>query len=207
MPGSKHAWPNNAPCWSPTIEAIGTAPPSRPGSVSPSTPDVGTIVGSSARGISNNSSSESFQCLVCRSNSIVREALLGSVACTRPAVSFQASHVSIVPKASSPRRARSRAPGMLSSSHSSFVAEKYASSTRPVRAWMSAARPCSSKARQRSWVRRSCQTMALASGLPVERSQRTVVSRWLVMAIARICAAVTGLPSTPFNSTLRITAS
>ena len=49
--------------------------------------------------------------------------------------------------------------------------------------------------------------MALASGLPVARSQRTVVSRWLVMAIARICAAVTGLPSTPCDSTLRITAS
>ena len=40
--------------------------------------------------------------------------------------------------------------------------------------------------RQRSAVRRHCQTMALAAGRPDFRSQRTVVSRWLVMPTAAI---------------------
>ena len=37
---------------------------------------------------------------------------------------------------------------------------------------------------------RLCQTMALATGLPVSRSQRIVVSRWLVTPIAAMSAAV-----------------
>jgi hypothetical protein len=57
-------------------------------------------------------------------NNRVREALLASVAWTRPPVSFQTSQLSTVPKASSPRSARARAPGTWSSSHASFVAEK-----------------------------------------------------------------------------------
>ncbi len=40
--------------------------------------------------------------------------------------------------------------------------------------------------RQRSVVRRSCQTMAGPSGSPVFRSQNTAVSRWLAMPIAAI---------------------
>ena len=40
-----------------------------------------------------------------------------------------------------------------------------------------------SSSRQRSAVRRSCQTIAGATGRPVERSQSNVVSRWFVMAI------------------------
>ena len=43
--------------------------------------------------------------------------------------------------------------------------------------------------RQRSAVRRSCQTIAGATGLPVARSQRTVVSRWFVIPIASSSAA------------------
>jgi hypothetical protein len=57
-------------------------------------------------------------------NSRVREALVTSVACTRPPVSRHISQVSTVPNASSPRRACSRAPGTLSSSHFSLVPEK-----------------------------------------------------------------------------------
>jgi hypothetical protein len=37
-------------------------------------------------------------------------------------------------------------------------------------------------------VRRSCQTMAGASGSPVVLSQITIVSRWLVMPIAAIAS-------------------
>ena len=55
---------------------------------------------------------------------LVRAALLTSVACTAPPVSCHISQVSIVPNASSPRRAAARAPGTLSSSHFSFVPEK-----------------------------------------------------------------------------------
>ena len=39
-------------------------------------------------------------------------------------------------------------------------------------------------------VRRSCQTIALWIGLPVALSQMTTVSRWLVMPIAAMSAAV-----------------
>jgi hypothetical protein len=45
------------------------------------------------------------------SNSMVREALLTSVACTAPPVSCHSSQESMVPKASSPRSAAARAPG------------------------------------------------------------------------------------------------
>ena len=38
-------------------------------------------------------------------------------------------------------------------------------------------------------VRRSCQTMALAIGRPVLRSQTIVVSRWFVIPIAAMAAA------------------
>jgi hypothetical protein len=54
----------------------------------------------------------------------VREALDGSVAWIAPAVSRAMSHVSIVANASSPRSARPRAPGTVSSNQAAFVAEK-----------------------------------------------------------------------------------
>ena len=47
--------------------------------------------------------------------------------------------------------------------------------------------PCSSA--QSSAVRRSCQTIAGPSASPVRRSQKTIVSRWLVMPIAAIRSA------------------
>ena len=124
MPGAKQAWPKVAACWSPATPAMGMGVPNSPGAVSPSTPLEGTMRGSSARGMWNRPSSSSSQSSVCRFISSVRAALLGSVACTRPAVRFQISQLSMVPKASSPASARARAPGTWSSSHSSLVAEK-----------------------------------------------------------------------------------
>ena len=106
---------------------------------------------------------------------MVREAFVTSVTCAAPPVSFQTSQLSTVPKAS-----RSVETSVRARSHSSFVAEKYGSGTRPVRSRMRSA----GSARQRSAVRRSCQTMARPTGLPVARSQRTVVSRWFVIPIA-----------------------
>ena len=56
--------------------------------------------------------------------SSVREALLASVTWASPPVRRQASQVSMVPKASSPRSARARAPGTVSRSQASLVPEK-----------------------------------------------------------------------------------
>ena len=63
---------------------------------------------------------------------IVRAALVASVMCTLPPVSFHTSQESTVPNRISPRSAFSRAPSTWSSSHLIFVPEKYASGTRPV---------------------------------------------------------------------------
>ena len=58
------------------------------------------------------------------SNSIVREALLTSVACTRPPVSFHISQLSTVPKASSPRSRRVARAGDVVEQPRSLVPEK-----------------------------------------------------------------------------------
>jgi hypothetical protein len=57
-------------------------------------------------------------------NSMVREALVASVACTLPPVSRHSRKESMVPNASSPRSAASLAPATLSSSHATLVPEK-----------------------------------------------------------------------------------
>ena len=54
----------------------------------------------------------------------VREAFDGSVACTAPPVRRHSSQLSTVPKASSPRSARPRAPGTSSRSQRILVPEK-----------------------------------------------------------------------------------
>ncbi|MNR10126.1 hypothetical protein D3C85_1263610 [compost metagenome] len=58
------------------------------------------------------------------SYSMVREALDTSVKCTAPWVSCQISQLSMVPKASLPALARSRAPGTFSRIQRTLVAEK-----------------------------------------------------------------------------------
>jgi hypothetical protein len=126
------------------------------------------------------------------SNSMVRAALVASVAWTAPPVSRQSRNESTVPKASSPASARLRAPGTLSSSQAILVAEKYGSILRPVRSLTSESSPASESLAQAAAVRRSCQTMARWIACPVLRSQTSVVSRWLVMPIAAI-----SLPSIP----------
>ena len=124
------------------------------------------------------------------SNSIVREALLTSVTCTWPPVSFHSSQVSMVPKASSPCAAATCAPGTWSSSQRILVPEKYGSMTRPVLRCTGSVRPAARSCAHSGSVRRSCQTMALAIGWPVRRSHSTVVSRWLVMPMAAMSLAL-----------------
>src|SRR2546423_4813053 len=130
MPGWVQAWPNSAACWSPEMPAMGGAPPS--GVVSPSTPLDEPTAGNTERGTPNKSSSSWSQSPVRRLNSIVRDALLGSVTCTRPPVRFHTSHESTVPDASLPALALATAPATFRSNHSRFVPEKYAAITRPV---------------------------------------------------------------------------
>lgn len=123
-------------------------------------------------------------------HSRVREALDTSVTCRRPRVSCHTSQLSMVPKASSPRAARSRAPSTWSRIQRSLVPEKYGSITSPVRSRTASSRPSARSRSQMASVRRSCQTMALKMGRPVARSHTTVVSRWLVMPSAAMSAAV-----------------
>ncbi len=177
-PIARHPCPYRAACWSPASPRIGNRTPRI--SATPNSATESTISGSNSRSTPNSASSSSSQSSVASEQSSVREAFVRSVRWAAPDVSRQTSHESTVPNAS-PLCGRSR------SSHSSFVAEKYGSGTSPVRSRIRSL----SSSRQRSAVRRSCQTIAGATGRPVLRSQTTVVSRWLAMPIAASSAAGT----------------
>ena len=60
---------------------------------------------------------------------------------------------------------------------------------RPVLAVIAVSWPSAFNRAQISAVRRSCQTMARCTAVPVARSHTTVVSRWLVMPIAAMSFA------------------
>ena len=102
----------------------GTGAPSTSGTVSPNSAAQSRTSGSTASGMSNRRSRSGSHRPARMSNSAVRAALVASVAWTRPPVSRHSRKLSTVPKASSPRSARARASGTLSSSHDSLVAEK-----------------------------------------------------------------------------------
>ena len=117
MPGSKQTWPNVAACWSPRMPAIGTPASTPPSRTVPYTSDDERICGSIASGTPSSAAICSSHASVRRSISRVREALVTSVTCSPPSgppVMFQTSHESIVPNASSPASARSRAPSTWS---------------------------------------------------------------------------------------------
>jgi hypothetical protein len=137
------------------------------------------------------------------SKSMVRDAFDGSVTCRRLCEKFHASHVSTVPKASSPRSAFARAPGTLSSIQAILVPLKYGSSTRPVLFLMMFSTPDSRSSAHFAAVRRSCHTIALCKGSPLWRSQRIAVSRWLVMPAATISAEPTSARSNASRATSR----
>ncbi len=82
-----------------------------PVAVTPKLAPVSRISGRIARGISNAASRSSSHSRRCRSNSIVRDALVTSVACTAPPVSRHSRKLSIVPNAISPASARCAQPG------------------------------------------------------------------------------------------------
>ncbi len=121
----------------------------------------GWTSGRIGRGTRSRSSSSLSQSPVWMLNSIERDALVGSVTCVRLCDICQTSHVSMVPKASSPRSARARTPGRLSSSQPIFVPEKYGSINNPVFWRMTLSAPAARRSVHCGAVRRSCQTMAL----------------------------------------------
>ena len=136
-----------------------------------------------ARGTPMASSSVSSQSRVSRFISMVRLALVTSVTC-RP-VRFQISQVSMVPNSTSPASARARAPWRIVQQPADLRAGEIGRQRQAARGPGTGPGPPRRPARApgRS-VRVSCQTMALCTGLPVARSHRTVVSRWLVMPTA-----------------------
>ena len=188
MPGAKQAWPTVAACWSPATPRIGDrrrrrAPGTRrrrtrPRSRAPRAAwRAGRGAGAAARRPSRRDG--------CR-----------RAACARrwwrrwrgraPPVSRQSRKLSTVPKASSPRSARARAPGTLSRIQAILVAEKYGiERAGPVRAVISGFVALAPSAGRRA---RRCGGPARrwrgGSALPVRRSHTSVVSRWLVMPIA-----------------------
>ena len=97
----------------------------------------------------------------------VTPALEASVTWSRPPDRVQATQVSTVPKASSPRSDRLRSGSARSSRAASLVAEALGATRIP---WA-----CSS--RQVPTVRRSCQPRPGATGTPVARSHTTVEAR------------------------------
>ncbi len=103
MPGSKQAWPNSAACWSPAMPLIGDAVDAVDAARDDAEPARRRPhLGQRGRsGTPNRSHSSVDHASVRMSNSIVRDALDDSVACTAPPVSFHSSHESIVPNARS----------------------------------------------------------------------------------------------------------
>ena len=180
IPGSWHACPKSAACWSPAIPLTGTrSPAARSGSEIAKRPLLGSTSARHERGIRNRSSSSSDHASRSMSNSMVRLAFDGSVTCT--CARFHISQESTVPNASESLIATPPSASI----HSSLVAEKYGSSTRPVSDRTRGSWPFARSSSQRDAVRRSCQTIARCNGRPVARSH-TTVSRWLVMPMAAI---------------------
>ena len=110
----------------------------------------------------------------------VTPALEASVTWRRPPDRVQATQVSTVPKASSPRSDRARSGSAMSSRAATLVAEALGATRMPW-AWSS---------RQVPTVRRSCQPSPGPTGTPVARSHTMVDARWLAMPTAS-----TGPPS------------
>ena len=90
---------------------------------SPNIPELGLMVGSMETGMPMSAQISGFQSRVSMFISMVREALVTSVACTPPVappVRFHSTQLSMVPMRSSPASARSRAPFTFSSTQATF---------------------------------------------------------------------------------------
>ena len=137
-------------------------------------------------------------------NSCVRLAFDASVLWTAPPVSCQIVQVSIVPRQSSPRSARSRAPGTFSRIHATFGAEKNGESCSPVFSRTMRSVSGLVRRRQSSVARLHCQTIDSQTGSPVLRSQTATLSRWFVTATAATCAGSTPASCSTRRATRKI---
>ena len=190
---------------------IGIGLPNTLGCVSANVPDDGNTSGRQVSGMPNRFNESSSQVSPCMSRNMVRLALDTSVKCgTWPAVlpeasrhSWSISQASTFPNAISPRSARFLISwsAKLSSIHSIFVAEKYGSMTRPVVDQTLGPWPASTSSPHLWAVRLSCHTIALAMGVPVRRSQATVVSRWTAIPMAAIDSLLPGARATASRAT------
>ena len=109
------------------MPAIGVSRSRLDDSAVPYTSDELRISGIIDFGTPNASRMSSRQLSVSRSMNMVRDALVTSVACTPPStppVRFHSTQVSVVPKASLPASAFSRAPSTFSRIHTILVPEK-----------------------------------------------------------------------------------
>ena len=128
------------------------------------------------RSTPNSASSSSSQSSRSRSSSIVREAFVRSVAWIAP--------VGELPDEPGVDRAERELAGGSVGAREQPLELAWPRSTGRGRARCARARARAGSSAQRSAVRRSCQTMARATGRPVRRSHTTVVSRWFVIPIA-----------------------
>ena len=128
--------------------------------------------------MSHAASSVASQPSSARLSNAVREAWVWSVRWERPSVRFHRIHVSTVPTAISPRRARAAKPSTFSTYQASFGAVKYESLLSPVRARTSGSRPAARHRRTMSSVWCDIHMIPLCTGAPVPRSQANAVSRW-----------------------------
>ena len=121
-PALKQPWPNSAACWSPATPRIEIGAPKCSRPAVPKSPLEVRTSGSTDRSTSKRSHNSWLHARSPMSYRSVRDALVGSVACTDPPVSFHMSHVSMVPASAFPARNRSAAGP--ASRTASFVAEK-----------------------------------------------------------------------------------
>ncbi len=110
MPGSKQAWPKSAACWSPATPLMGAprsgeSAPRADSDTRPSRPQDGRTSGRVLSGTPKRSHSSADHRRTTMSKSMVREALVASVAKTPPSappVRFHSTQASTVPKVRSP---------------------------------------------------------------------------------------------------------
>ena len=191
MPRSKQAWPNRAACWSPTMALTGTPargddaaehrsghpsePAARRAAPRPG-PTSGRRTGRRARPTS--AGPRCRRAWSARRWSRRWRRRPPSV----PPVRFHSTQVSTVASA------RSGPAGTPPSSSSHCILERREVRVEDQAGPLADQREVPGRGRvrrTRSAVRRSCQTSARCRGAPVDRSQATTVSRWLVTPIDR----------------------
>ncbi len=186
MPGSKHACPKRAACWSPAMPLTGTARPAAAcsGAVTPKRPLLGRTSGRHEAGTPSSSQRSSDQQRLRMSKRSVRLAFDGSVACTPPVRT--AGEVPEDPRVDGPEgEVRPRLDAALGEQPLQL---------RPGEVWIEDQAGGGADERDVPGVAQLVAARGRAAVLPhdrpvhgptpVVRSQTTTVSRWLVMPIA-----------------------